>query len=741
MKFLKLLILPCIFLFILTKVESQNDKPNVVVILTDDIGLGDISAYRRKHSNNIIVETPVIDQLMAEGMHFTDAHSPTALCAPSRYSIMTGNNTYRSYAPFGVWGSYERSSVEEDDLTMGRIMKRAGYNTAFFGKWHLASDYYRLNQRPTIYRNPRVPPELDVDVTEIAGRGPNHMGFDYSFMYPAGIQDVPYVVYENNFWYKLRNDSQITHITQEQMDQIEVTLDKDEGLGDSKWNPFEMGPLLVNKAVSYINENANKPKPFFMYYCTQAVHKPHTPTDNLDGKQIKGTTPVFHLDMVAELDAQMGMLVKALKEKGVYDNTLFIFTSDNGGLSFSATNNTGHRSNDIYRGAKNTIFEGGHRVPFIAVWPNKIQPNTIHDGLVSAQDIASTIASAANLNLTDDEAKDSFDLLPIMLGEPGCNTRKLLLNQGGTNRDFAYREGEWKLIMNTQLVPTHLYNLNNSPTENNNLVNSAQHRQRRDNMLATYRDIKNSRVATKTLHCPNNDNADIPIGDIISLRKCGGDNKLLTVENATTNNQVVAKSTQIGTAEKFLVEEHPRGGVALKSLLNNKYLRVFDIDVNIPIRAAADVKGDWTQFTWRKMAENKVALQSVHANKWMQADWNQNNSIVFPKGNTPGDWETFTYEVVDPILSTNDNAFYNGITFNRTPPELKINFTNTGKAKIAMYNLLGKKMFSKNYTIDNPGLKTIALNNNELPANMSPGIYLFKIKFKDNEKSIKIIID
>ncbi|MCG8514156.1 MAG: sulfatase-like hydrolase/transferase, partial [Halanaerobiales bacterium] len=166
-------------------------KPNVIVVLTDDVGLGDISHYRMMHSDNIILETPNIDKIAESGMVFTQAHSPAALCAPSRYAIITGNSCYRSPFPWGVWGSYQKSPIKDDDLTLGRLMQNAGYKTAFFGKWHLGGDYYRKDDPTKIYRGSRDKPEMDVDITKIID-GPNQKGFDYSFTFPAGIQAVPY---------------------------------------------------------------------------------------------------------------------------------------------------------------------------------------------------------------------------------------------------------------------------------------------------------------------------------------------------------------------------------------------------------------------------------------------------------------------------------------------------------------------------------------------------------------------
>ncbi|MEM0992867.1 MAG: arylsulfatase [Bacteroidota bacterium] len=488
-----LLFLLCSFLSF-GQIQSDN-LPNVVVVLADDIGLGDLAAYRSMHSDKIIVETPNLDQLMAEGMSFTDAHSPTALCAPSRYSIMTGNNTYHSYAPWGVWGSYQQTPIKETDMTLGKLMKQAGYQTAFFGKWHMGSDWHRKGSNTAIYRGPRNRTQLEVDVTHIADNGPKQQGFEYSLMYPAGIQDVPYAVYENEQWMPLQEDSEIIEITQAKVDYLNFKLNKDEGLGDSHWNPFEMGPLLAKKATEFIAK-AEKARPFFMYYCSQAVHKPHTPPSELDGEKINGSTPTHHLDMVKELDTQIGMLVDALKAKGVYENTLFIFTSDNGGLNVAATAKAGHRSSDIYRGSKNQIYEGGHRVPFIATWPNEIKGKTTSNALLSSTDILATLAALTNQSLSAEQGIDSHNFLPILLQKDNAAPRKTLLLQSGTTRKVAYREGQWKLIIQIKKDEANeaiaLFDLSNNLTEqeDKNLISQPKYKERIDRMYRVYHQVR-----------------------------------------------------------------------------------------------------------------------------------------------------------------------------------------------------------------------------------------------------------
>ncbi|WNH11950.1 sulfatase family protein [Thalassobellus suaedae] len=495
-----------IVLIIIETIVFAQDRPNVIVVLADDIGVGDISQYRRLHSENIIVETPTLDKLAKEGIMFTDAHSPAALCAPTRYAIMTGNHCYRSYAPRGVWGSYQPSPIEPGQLTLGHLMKQAGYKTSFFGKWGFGMDFARKDDPNTVYRGPRNKPELDVDITKVMDRGPQQNGFDYSFMYPAGIQAAPYSVYENGIMVPLNKNSEIVQITQENMDKIGFKLDKMEGLGDSYWNPFEAGELLVNKAVDYIKENSKSEAPFFMYYCTQAVHKPHTPSKTLNGTKIAGTTPSNHLDMVKELDVQMTMLVNALKEKGVYENTLFIFTSDNGGLLISETIKSGHSSNDTYRGGKNQAYEGGHRVPFIAHWPNRIKSNSISSKPILGIDIMATLAAVTNQKIDDNQAMDSSNLLPILLDEKDIEPHPFLITQSGTGKEAMITENGWKLILkiknenafeiDQELIA--LFNLNENPfeIEAQNLINNSIYQDKVVRLLNIYNQTRASKVNT-----------------------------------------------------------------------------------------------------------------------------------------------------------------------------------------------------------------------------------------------------
>lgn len=494
-----------LIVFLSTIGMYSQSKPNVIVILADDIGLGDISHYRRIHSNNIIVETPMLDKLAQEGMIFTDAHSPAALCAPSRYAILTGNHCYRSYAPWGVWGAYQPSPIESNQLTLGKLMQSAGYKTAFFGKWGIGSDFLRKDDNTQTYRGNRSKPELDVDVTKIVGNGPKQHGFDYSLTFPAGIQDVPYAVYENDQWLPLKADSEIGYISQENMTKLGVKLDKSEGLGDTNWDPHNMGPLIASKAVSYI-ENSQENNPFFMYYCSLAVHLPHTPSKKLNGKSISGTTPTKHLDLVKELDEQLSMLIDALKKKGIYDNTLILFTSDNGGLMRKETLNSGHSPSDIYRGGKNQAYEGGHRVPFIAWWPNNIKANSVSNEPVLGLDIMASLAGLTDQKIETNQAMDSANLLPIFLGEKNNVERPFLLTQSGTGKEVIIIENGWKLIIQVDKknksgatkTPKALFDLNTNPSEKEglNLIGDSKYQEKIKYLFETYNNTRNSKRST-----------------------------------------------------------------------------------------------------------------------------------------------------------------------------------------------------------------------------------------------------
>ncbi|NJB83461.1 sulfatase family protein [Wenyingzhuangia aestuarii] len=495
-----------IFLFFGVLNAQQTNKPNVIVVLADDIGVGDISHYRKMHKGKVVLETPNIDKLADYGVTFTNAHAPAALCATSRYAIMTGNNNYRSPLPWGVWSGYATSVITKKQATLGRVMQAANYQTAFIGKWHLGTSFAKKSDPSSVYQLQRKS-NINVDLSKIIDGGPTQNGFEYSFTLPSGIQNEPYSAYENDQWYPLKKDSEIAFIDNVFMERIGATLEKKAGLGDSNWNPSKIGPLLVKKATTYIAKKAKEKKPFFMYYCSQAVHTPHMASAELNGVKIAGTTPSRHMDMIKELDVQVGMMIQELKKQGIYENTVFIFTSDNGGLHVDGdTWNVGHEPSDIYRGKKNDPYEGGHRVPFFAVWPHKIQAKKSIAIPTLGLDIMATIAAAAGYKIPNTEALDSYNLLPLLTGKEKKSERKNILIQGGTGRQVVIVEGFWKLIIqidkkdktNQKRTPIALFNLKTNPSEDEqyNFVEVKKYQKKVQSLFKAYNQTRDSKVMT-----------------------------------------------------------------------------------------------------------------------------------------------------------------------------------------------------------------------------------------------------
>ncbi len=457
------------------------EKPNVVLVMADDIGLGDLSFYQkeREPTKKPTVATPHLDALIAAGMRFSDAHSPASLCAPTRFSMMTGNYPYRNHSPFGVWSPSADSGIEPKFTTIARIAKEGGYATAFFGKWGLGDS---VKGRTKGF--------------EKLAKGALYFGFDYALELPQGIQGYPYAFYKNQQWMKLAPDSTLAEVSSLQNGYHDSKKHNDRGgIGDSKWAPEQVGRILAEDAVDYIEKHAEKP--FFLYYCSQAVHIPHEPINELNGEKIAGTTPSRHGDMIKELDVQIGMMVQALKKAGIYENTLFVFTSDNGGLQWDkGMKAAGHQTSNGLAGAKGSILEGGHRVPFLATWPGMIAAGSSSDEMVVGQDMVATVAALAGQQLDSAKVKDSLNLVPIFKGEEAKSKREVIVHQSKSKGgQYALRRGPWKLVMEGQdpetldgLKAISLYNLGENLVESpaNDLIDSAEHQERVKAMLAEY---------------------------------------------------------------------------------------------------------------------------------------------------------------------------------------------------------------------------------------------------------------
>jgi arylsulfatase A-like enzyme len=471
---------------------AAQPRPNIVVVLADDAGPGDIGFYHRERTGKKeLIPTPNIDRLIAEGMRFDDAHSAASLCAPSRFGMLTGSYSFRNYKPYGVWATWDKTGVDPKFTTSARIAKAAGYATAFFGKSGMGGDYAKTGITETSWAERYKKYDLADRIN-----GPNQWGFDYSIELPSGIQNVPYAFYENGRWMPLKPDSAWKVIGPEQNGYNVSRKHNDwAGIGDSNWDPTLAGPILAEKAQAYIRRQVKKSpeQPFFMYYCTQAVHIPHTPPAELDGVKIKGSTAGPHGDMVRELDVQVGMLVKALKEAGIYDNTLFIFTSDNGGLaSDPEAGERGHDPTNGWTGLKGAVHEGGHRVPFIAVWPGRIEAGARSDATVSALDVVATLAAVTGQEISRDQVMDSVDLIPLLTGQPDAKGHAVLVHYSQSGR-AALRQGDWKLVVHGKelknLKPVQLFNLKTNPGEDaeKDLLKNPEYSERAERMLQTLR--------------------------------------------------------------------------------------------------------------------------------------------------------------------------------------------------------------------------------------------------------------
>ena len=479
-------------------------KPNVVVILADDLGLGDVGRHHLERTGNApLAPTPAIDALWNEGMWFTDAHSPAALCAPSRYSVMTGNYNFRSYKPGGVWGTFDISALSESDTTLGTVAQAGGYTTGFVGKWHMGGDFYKTGTSIITRQIDDASTPEQVDMSVWVGKGPQNLGFNYDFTVACGVQGPTYLAHENGLWYPWDTGSTLIYY-----DNPDFISDKGPGIGDSNWNSRELNMLLADKAVNFIASSAAGEAPFMLYYCSPAVHLPHTPPSSIDGDPIAGTTPSDHLDMNRVLDLEVKKIVDALKTAGVYENTLIIFTSDNGGLNDPEAEALGHRSSGGFRGTKNSRFEGGHRVPFIAVWPSVIPANTTIDAMVNGSDILATIAEVMGSSFPADQAKDSHSLFPIFLGDTDHEPRTEMMQQGGSSPEIMFRDGPWKLIIQSSVghnalvkADTNavaLFNLDDNPneTESSNFINDPAYASRVTAMYNRYWEIREASART-----------------------------------------------------------------------------------------------------------------------------------------------------------------------------------------------------------------------------------------------------
>ena len=401
-------------------------KPNVIYILSDDMGYGDVSAL----NENCAFQTPNFDEMAQNGMAFTDAHATSAVCTPSRYGILTGRYNWRSRLKCGVMSGYSSPLIEEGRMTVADLFHQSGYRTAIIGKWHLGMEF---KKDETFRLLPDYETCPGVDYSGRIERSPIANGFDYYYGISASLDMAPYIYIENDHFTMLPD-----HET--------------EDTGKRFWRKGptapdfvheEVLPHLTDKVLEKIEEY--REEPFFLYFPMPAPHTPILPSAEFRGKS--GTNE--YGDFVLMVDAMVGRITQKLKETGLYEDTIVIYASDNGCspmANFEELLAAGHNPSYVFRGHKADIYEGGHRIPLLVRWPRAIKPGGRCDQLVCLCDLMATAAELLGVALPEDAGVDSVSNLPLWL-DPDCPpVREDLVHQSYCG-DLSIRKGKYKLEM------------------------------------------------------------------------------------------------------------------------------------------------------------------------------------------------------------------------------------------------------------------------------------------------------
>lgn len=546
------------FTYTVTEIgEPLAPLPNVILMIIDDMGQGDSQAYNPRSA----IDMPNLESLAAAGMRFTHAHSTAALCSPTRYSLMTGNYPYRGRHDRGVWESYKPNTmILQGQQTLGHLMQAAGYRTAFVGKMHNGGAFW--NEDGTGYtRNVEA-----IDFTRPFDRGPTQFGFDDSFVLPGGLSMPPYAFFRADrlVRYRAASDRFAPFVNNQTAHKHLVSVRARQafnggqvgrpGHAMNNYDSRQVGPILAREALSFIDHHvaANSVngthRPFFLYYATPALHGPHTPpvnfnanrpqnvddADDPEGTRILGVTRVSgRTDMVYEGDVVLGALLAKLREKRILGDTLIIVTSDNGASNAgirtegdqlgdrieTGTDGTRHINAQGVSGGvplrafKGHSYEGGHRVPLIMRWGDgtrkgsTIKPRSVSNQLIGLQDIMATLAALTGQTLAANQANDSFNFLPVLLGRQSEDRpiRNHMIIQGSPpfsppgkmNRalyEWDQNGNLWKLTLASDLGyetrnigAGELFNLTADPGERTNLSTRPNQQSRVSEMTERYR--------------------------------------------------------------------------------------------------------------------------------------------------------------------------------------------------------------------------------------------------------------
>lgn len=446
-------------LSLLSCTEKQK-QPNIIFILADDMGYGDVSYF----DNNSKLKTENLDRMAQEGVVFTDAHSSSSVSTPIRYGILTGRYNWRSTLKNNVLYGYDKALIPADRETMASMLRKNGYTTAGIGKWHLGWDWDNIDAGKD-----------KVDFSKPVQNGPTTRGFDYFYGFCGSLDMAPYVYIEND---------------------MPTSLPDRETVNEGKYSWWRKGPTgadfvheevlpnLVDRACNYIKEKAKADQPYFLYLPLPAPHTPILPTEEFRGKSGIGE----YGDFVLMVDAMVGKVLQAVKESGEDGNTIVVFTTDNGcspAAGIKEMEAQGHRPNSIYRGYKADLFDGGHRIPCILRWPEGTKPHEVRQ-TVCLTDFYATFAAINGYKLMDSEGEDSYNLLPAIVSETEIDPIREATVHHSIDGQFTIRQGDWKLLLSASsggwsaptptdtlaldsLPPIQLYNMKDDPSETTNV--------------------------------------------------------------------------------------------------------------------------------------------------------------------------------------------------------------------------------------------------------------------------------
>ncbi len=479
-----------------TQESKKVERPNIVIIYADDLGYGDVQSYNPERGK---ILTPHIDRLAAEGMSFTDAHSSSGVCSPSRYTLLTGRYHWRSRLQKGIVGLYGKPLITQERLTIAGLVKQQGYQTSCIGKWHLGWDWPIADGQMNLFRSERkdvvASPKhkkvwREVFSLPIPG-GPTSVGFDEYFGTDVP-NHPPFCFIENDRTVGIPTEFGAPRL----FGRNQASL---QGPARELWALEDILPTLAVRSTAYIEREAAASRPFFLYLSLTSPHTPLSVNDEWFGESKLS----LYADLVMETDAVVGRVLEAIERSGVMENTLVIFTSDNGCAPYvgkttaeeaydlnmrvwdwdrnappvASMEEKGHYPSGPFRGYKSDVWEGGHRIPFIVKWPGKVKPGSTTSQLAHQADLMATIAEIIGVEIPNNAGEDSFSLLPLLMG--GDQPVRETAVSTSINGLPSLRNGDWKYIAGPGSggwtpgegdFPVQLYNLGMDPGETQNLA-------------------------------------------------------------------------------------------------------------------------------------------------------------------------------------------------------------------------------------------------------------------------------